>query len=102
MDAPGPDKFAASKPKPIKITGVPGPGVKIIMILRTNNVNPARIRKTRRTCSVVPRIMEARERIFLAQRVGFSAAFQSERARCWPLAFPVLLACSAIAGVALE
>src|SRR2546429_3848762 len=33
---------AASKPKPIKITGVPGPGVKIIIIPRSSNVNPTR------------------------------------------------------------
>lgn len=59
---------AASKPKPSKIAGVPGPGVKIIMIPRSNRVNPARIRKIRRTCSTVRRIIEVQERIFLAER----------------------------------
>src|SRR2546429_57002 len=33
---------AASKPKPIKITGVPGPGVKIIIIPRRNRSHPLR------------------------------------------------------------
>jgi len=60
---------AASKPKPIKITGVPGPGVKIIIIPRSSNVNPTRIRKMRRTCTTVRRIIKVQERIFLAERV---------------------------------
>src|SRR5439155_16904197 len=61
---------AASRPRPIRITGVPGPGVNIITIPRAKRVNPASIRKSRRTCSTVRRIINVQERSFLAERVG--------------------------------
>ena len=55
---------------------MPGPGVNIMIIPRSKSVNPARIRKMRRTCSTVGRIIslenhQCSARGFLAERVGF-------------------------------
>jgi hypothetical protein len=55
----------------MRITGVPGPGVNIMIIPRSKSVNPARIRKMRRTCPAVRRIISVQGRGFLAERVGF-------------------------------
>src|ERR1700761_995321 len=48
---------AARRLRPRKITSQPGPGVTIITTPTSNSVNPATIRKARRTCSTVRTIM---------------------------------------------